>query len=57
MKTEKKTKQAIVYEEYLSTNKSLKELAKEFGVSYHTIDTMLCRERRKRGTYNPRKRH
>lgn len=57
MKTEKKTKQAMVYDEYLNSNKSLKELAEEFGVAYRTINNMLCAERKKRGTYNPRKRH
>lgn len=57
METEKKTKQAKVYDEYLNSNKSLKELAEQFGVAYNTINNMLCAERKKRGTYNPRKRH
>lgn len=52
----KETKQEQVYERYITTNMSLQELAEEFGVAYSSINTMLCRERKKRGTYVPRTR-
>ena len=51
-----KSKQELVYEEYINTNKSVTELAEEFGVKYGTCVNMLHRERSKRGIVN-KKRH
>ena len=44
-----KTKQAQLYEEYINSTKSVKELAEEFDVKYGTAIQMLHKERVKRG--------
>lgn len=44
-----KTKQSKMYEEYLNSKKSVKEIAEEFGVKYGTAIQMLHKERVKRG--------
>lgn len=55
-KNHKDTKQCRVYEEYINTEKSIKEISEKFGIKYTTCQKMLYRERALRGTVVPRKR-
>ena len=50
-----KSKQQMVFEEFENTNKSIKRIADEFGVTYKTCQVMLYRERKKRGLTKPRR--
>lgn len=45
-----KTKQYKLYEEYLKNkDKSVKDLAEEFNISYSTANVMIFKERKRRG--------
>ena len=44
------TRQYKLYEEYLKNpNKSIKELAEEFNITYKTANVMIFKERKRRG--------
>lgn len=45
----KPTKQSLIYDDYISSNSTLKQLAEKYGIKYSTCQQMLYRERLKRG--------
>lgn len=45
----KQTKQSIIYDEYINSDLTLKQLAEKYGITYGTCQQMLYKERLKRG--------
>lgn len=49
-------KSSVIYEEYINSNKSIKELAEKYELKYQTICNMLHEERQIRGNAVRRRR-